>query len=411
MQECFHIKGYDASDGYVSRAFDPSTTNSYLVSLVQAAGAVIIAKTNTPQTMLVAEAHNNLFGRTKNPVVSHLTCGGSSGGEGSLLAFRGSSLGIGTDVGGSIRIPAAANGIYGYKPSFGILPMLGYAASGWTGMNTGVPAVCGPLGHSVRDLRLLTEVVRGAKPWMDDPALIPHVCERGISDRLPIVGVIEKSSLTPHPPVLRAVRAASEKLRQAGFTVKPFEPVDFGDIRKVTRQLFTLDGLSYAKRELSKTGEPPVPSVKNINFWGMQPKRPEEMWVWNTKKLALQKEMLDRWTAAGIDVVLCPAGPHTAVKPDEWIYDTYTVAWNAMDYPAVIIPYTQVIPELDPQDDTFVPLSEEDKEVQSWYDPDLMNGAPVNLQLVAQRLCDEQLLRDVEIIDQVLNLGEKPSEC
>jgi len=63
----------------------------------------VIAKTNTPQTMLVAESENNVFGRTKNPVVSHLTCGGSSGGEGSVIAFRGSALGIGTDVGGSIR--------------------------------------------------------------------------------------------------------------------------------------------------------------------------------------------------------------------------------------------------------------------------------------------------------------------
>ena len=66
-------------------------------------GAVIIAKTNTPQTMLVAEADNNVFGRTLNPVVSHLTCGGSSGGEASNSAFRGSALGVGTDVGGSIR--------------------------------------------------------------------------------------------------------------------------------------------------------------------------------------------------------------------------------------------------------------------------------------------------------------------
>ena len=281
--------------------------------------------------MLVAEAHNNLFGQTKNPVVSHLTCGGSSGGEGSVLAFRGSALGIGTDVGGSIRVPAAANGIYGYKPSFGVLPMLGYAASSWTGMNTGVPAVCGPMGHSARDLSLLMHVARAAKPWMDDPAVIPYVCERGSLDRLPVVGVVEKSGLTPHPPVLRAIREASEKLRQAGYRVQPFEPVDFMEINKVTRQLFTLDGLSYQKRELAKVGEPPVPSVKNINFWGIPPKAPEEMWVWNTKKLEMQKQMLDRWKAAGIDVVLCPAGPHTAVKPDEWIHDTYTVAWNAMD--------------------------------------------------------------------------------
>ncbi|KUI64807.1 hypothetical protein VM1G_01246 [Cytospora mali] len=403
IQECFHIKGYDASDGYISRAFDPSTTDSYLVSLVRAAGAVIISKTNTPQTMLVAEAHNNLFGRTKNPVVSHLTCGGSSGGEASVLAFRGSPLGIGTDVGGSIRVPAAANGMYGYKPSFGVLPMLGYAASSWTGMNTGVPAVCGPMGHSVRDLSLLTKVVRASRPWVEDPTIVPYICERGSSDRLPVVGVIEKSGLTPHPPVLRGIREASEKLRQAGYQVKPFEPVDFMEIDKVSRQLFTLDGLSYQKRELSKVGEPPVPSVKNINFWEIPPKKPEEMWVWNTKRLAIQKQMLDLWNAAGVDVVLCPAGPHTAVKPDEWCHIAYTVAWNALDYPAVIIPYTHADADLDTVYENFEPLSKEDGKCQSCYDPKLMHGAPVTLQIVAQRLCDEQLLKDVEMIDQVLN--------
>lgn len=408
FKECFHVKGYDASDGYISRAFDPSTTDSYLVSLVRAAGAVVIAKTNTPQTMLVAEAHNNLFGRTKNPVVSHLTCGGSSGGEASVLAFRGSPLGIGTDVGGSIRVPAAANGIYGYKPSFGVLPMLGYAASSWTGMNTGVPAVCGPMGHSARDLSLLTKVVRAFKPWVEDPAMIPHICERGSSDRLPVVGVIEKSGITPHPPVLRAIREASEKLRQAGYQVKPFEPVDLLEIDKVTRQLFTLDGLSYQKRELAKVGEPPVPSVKNIGFWEVPPKAPEEMWVWNTRKLAMQKQMLDLWKAAGVDVVLCPAGPHTAVRPHEWTLITYTVAWNAVDYPAVIIPYTHADADLDPVYESFEPLSDEDKAAQAQYDPKLMHGAPVNLQIVAQRLEDEQLLKDVEMIDRVLNEGKTP---
>ncbi|KAK7733031.1 hypothetical protein SLS53_008360 [Cytospora paraplurivora] len=406
QQDCFHIEGYDASDGYISRAFDPSTTNSYLVSLVRAAGAVIIAKTNTPQTMLVAEAHNNLFGRTKNPTVSHLTCGGSSGGEGSVLAFRGSSLGIGTDVAGSIRVPAAANGIYGYKPSFGVLPMLGYAASSWTGMNTGVPAVCGPLARSARDLSLLTKAVRASRPWMDDPAIIPHILERGTSDRLPVIGVIEKSGLTPHPPVLRAIREASYQLRQAGYQVKPFEPVDFMEFDRVSRQLFTLDGLSYQKRELSKVGEPPVPSVKNINYWGIPPKAPEEMWVWSTKKLALQKQMLDLWNAAGVDVVLCPTGPYTAVKPDEWAHVIYTVAWNVVDYPAVTIPYTHADAGLDTVYENFEPLSEEDKTVQSLYDPQLMHGAPVNLQLVAQRLCDEQLLVDMERIDRVLNEGK-----
>ena len=100
IQECFNVKGYDSSDGYISRTFDPSTYDTPLIQIVREAGAVVISKTNTPQTMLVAEAHNNVFGQTKNPIVSHLTPGGSSGGEGSVLAFGGSALGIGTDVGG-----------------------------------------------------------------------------------------------------------------------------------------------------------------------------------------------------------------------------------------------------------------------------------------------------------------------
>lgn len=102
-KECFHIKGFDASNGYISRCFDPSTTTTPIIQLVEEAGAVVIAKTNVPQTMLVAECDNNVFGHTGNPVVNHLSCGGSSGGEGSLSAFRGNVLGNGTDVGGSIR--------------------------------------------------------------------------------------------------------------------------------------------------------------------------------------------------------------------------------------------------------------------------------------------------------------------
>lgn len=293
--------------------------------------------------MLAAEGHNNLFGRTVNPVVAHLTPGGSSSGEGSALAFRASILGIGTDVGGSIRIPAACNGIYGYKPSVGILPFFGYAASSWTGMQTGVPAVCGPMGHSVRDLMLFTRVIRAAEPWVEDPAIIPYVFEQQQpqqKSRRPVIGILTKSSLTPHPPILRALNEATNKLQQAGFTMKPFvAPTPFNDIRNVTRQLFTVDGLSYQKRELAKVGEPPVPSVRNINFWDIAPKTHEEMWSWSTKRAGMQKLMLDAWKEAGVDVVICPAGPHTAVKPDGWIYDTYTVVWNAMDVSDDLFPF------------------------------------------------------------------------
>ena len=209
--------------------------------------------------------------------------------------------------------------------------MWGYAASNWAGMNTGVPAVCGPLAHSARDLTMFTKVIRAAQPWLGDPAVIPFICEKGVSKRKPVIGVIEQSGLTPHPPILRAIRDAAAKLRNAGFEVKEFTPPDFAEVGRITRELFTLDGFSYPKREMTKAGEPVVPSVKAINFWDMSAKSPEEMWAWNAKKIGIQKAMLDCWQKAQIDIVLCPAGPHTAVAPGHWKYDYYTVVWNAVD--------------------------------------------------------------------------------
>ncbi|KAI1078091.1 amidase [Whalleya microplaca] len=404
FKECFHFKGYDSTNGYMSRTFKPAGHTSPLPELLQAAGAVVISKTNVPQTMLVAEADNNVFGRTKNPVNSQLTCGGSSGGEGASQAFRCSALGVGTDVGGSVRIPAACNGVYGYKPTFGVIPMIGYSYSGWTGANTGVPAVTGPLGHSVRDLALFTRVVRDAKPWTFDPAVIPNILEyENTATRKPIVGVIHRSGLTPHPPVRRALREAVAKLKASGFEVRDFNPPDFIRIRDITEQLFTLDGLSYPKQEFGKLNEPVVPSVMKIGFWDLPAKTSEQNWAWNTKKLQIQKEMLDEWQRVGCDVVLAPAGPHTAVLPGDWTSDIYTVAWNSVDYPAVIIPFTHAEPALDPKDVKFEALHEADQKNEEMYDPELFKGAPVALQIAGPRLGDKQLLYDVELLDSVLN--------
>jgi amidase len=155
--------------------------------------------------------------------------------------------------------------------------------------------------------------------------------ENGTQSRKPVVGVIHKSGLTPHPPVRRAIQEAANKLLAAGFVVKDFVPTDFQDIRSITRELFTLDGLSYQRGQLEKACEPPVPSVEKIGFWNIPRKSHEEAWAFNAKKLAIQKDMLDRWQAAGVDLVIAPAGPHTAVSPGDWTNDTYTVCWNAVD--------------------------------------------------------------------------------
>jgi amidase len=241
-----------------------------------------------------------------------------------------------------VRVPAAANGIYGFKPSSGVLPFIGYAASGYTGTNTGVPAVLGPMTNSLRDLSLLVSTLRAAEPWTYDPAVIPYILEQSsqlaakgnsnsTTPRKPIIGIIHASGLTLHPPVKRGMLEAEAKLKAAGFEIIPFNPPSFTAIRDITAELFTLDGLSYARGQLEKAGEPVVESVRNIGFWSKPRKTMEEAWALNTRLGEVKKQMLDEWIRTKVDVVLCPAGPHTAVEPSKWSCEHYTVAWNAVD--------------------------------------------------------------------------------
>ncbi len=187
------------------------------------------------------------------------------------------------------------------------------------------------MAQSARDLTLFTRVIRDAKPWLVDPAVVPNVFEKGTIARKPVVGVIYQSGLTPHPPIRRAIQEAVAKLKAAGYEVKDFVPPDFASIREITKEIFTLDAMSYQKGEMAKAGEPAVQSVHDIGFWPLPAKTQEQTWELNTKRLGFCKQMLDRWQEAQVDVVLCPVGPHTAVLPGQWNKDHYTVAWNAVD--------------------------------------------------------------------------------
>ncbi|KAK4498039.1 hypothetical protein PRZ48_010695 [Zasmidium cellare] len=106
IKDSFRVPGVDSTTGLVCWANEPDTEFSSLPKLLLDLGAVLYCKTNVPQTMMTADSDNNVFGRTLNPNNLSLTAGGSSGGEGALIALRGSILGVGTDIAGSIRIPS-----------------------------------------------------------------------------------------------------------------------------------------------------------------------------------------------------------------------------------------------------------------------------------------------------------------
>ena len=121
LKDQFDVKGYDSTLGYLSRALSPAKDDAVLVKMLRSLGAVIVAKSNLPQSIMWCETENPLFGLTTNPYSRDYTPGGSTGGEAALIACGASALGFGTDIGGSIRIPSHMMGIYGLKPSVSIL--------------------------------------------------------------------------------------------------------------------------------------------------------------------------------------------------------------------------------------------------------------------------------------------------
>ena len=218
-----------------------------MVRELRALGAVLYCKTSVPHTLMSGETVNNIIRYTWNPKNRHLTSGGSSGGEGALIGLRGSPLGFGTDIGGSIRIPAAFNGLYGIRPSAGRMPYEGMANS-MDGQNT-VTSVVGPLSHSVGGLRLAMKSLLSQQPWLHDPLVLEipwrDEQEKQILDFVKSTqdgkgrmcfGLLKHDGVvTPQPPVQRALHIVAATLENLGHKVwVPALPLLFTGLRQLT---------------------------------------------------------------------------------------------------------------------------------------------------------------------------------
>jgi Asp-tRNA(Asn)/Glu-tRNA(Gln) amidotransferase A subunit family amidase len=163
-----------------------------------------------------------IFGRTMNPYNRSLTSGGSSGGEGALISLKGSPLGVGTDVGGSVRMPANFCGIYGLRPSYNRLPYAG-ATNSLEGQDS-IPSVVGPLSGSVAGLKALTKAVIDQKPWLKDPEVLRKcwdedaykLAEHGRGKNLCFAVMWDDGRTVPHPPIIRVLEYTKNALIAAG---------------------------------------------------------------------------------------------------------------------------------------------------------------------------------------------------
>jgi amidase len=229
FKDQFNIKGIETAMGYIGYLGDIAEYNSILIDTVLSLGGVLYVKTALPQTIMLGEVRSYLLGKTLNPLNRQLSCGGSSGGEGSLIAMKGSICGIGTDIGGSIRQPCALNGIYGFKPSDGRIPY-GRAKNSFDGQEL-VPSVVGPMTRSLSNIHLFFKAILDTKPWLIDPKVhnIPwreDLFEEGQRDKL-CFGIIQFDQQAHlSPPVQRAINMTMNALEKAGHQIIQWDTTD-----------------------------------------------------------------------------------------------------------------------------------------------------------------------------------------
>jgi fatty acid amide hydrolase 2 len=235
------VAGMPATFGCRNRQGTHSRADATVVARARAAGAIPLGVTNVPEWGMWYETYNDVYGRTNNPYDLRRTAGGSSGGEGALVGAGGTAFGIGTDIGGSIRMPAAFCGVYGHKPSNGLLPLTGihpvYAdPADWPlpdqpadRMSALAPQLAvGPIARSARDLVQLIQIMAGDDGVDPNIAALPlrPAHDVGWQSRRVVLLPAPSMSLAARtdPAVAAAVRAAGAALAERGATLVEAPP-------------------------------------------------------------------------------------------------------------------------------------------------------------------------------------------
>ncbi|CAG8425969.1 unnamed protein product [Penicillium salamii] len=424
VKDTFNIKGIDSSIGLSALAFKPAQENAPLVDLLESLGAVIIAKTNIPQTLATLDSANHLFGRTLNPLNRQWTAGGSTGGEGALLAMRGSMVGFGTDIGGSIRVPAMCQGLYGFKPSTGRVPFGGQQNGQIEGKGRiGLQAVAGPLARSVADINaIMAEIVPRAELFGEDG--IPGLWSAPTSPRNFTVGVLKTDGLvTPLPPILRILDEVAETLRRTpGVEIVEIRlPSALPKCQGLAGRLMGVDDGSHMLDLIEGMDEDLIPWLQG------RMKRGKALDVVQLAKLQgqradVEKEMMKMWTQSSdsrtrrIDAIICPVAPHPVPEIDRYNAVGYTSTFVLLDYPAGVVPVRPIV-----ESDLEIGRAMQDPVLGSWdkanrklWDEKTVNrrvylGSPLSVQVVTPKQHDYQLFQAMELLDRAVQGGTSPS--
>ncbi|ORY32022.1 general amidase [Naematelia encephala] len=419
LKDQVEVEGVNQSMCYVGFTGRKATYNSVLVEILLKQGAVLYCKTNMSQGLWFGEGYNNLFGRTSNPFNRNLTCGGSSGGEGALIGLRGSLLGVGSDLGGSIRLPASFQGLYSLRGCYSRIPYC--RTSNSSEGQESVRSVLGPLSVSLDGVKIFARAVYDGKPWTLDPwsPKLPwneaeyHLAEHGgEGGQLCFAFMEDDGVVRPVKPVRRAMDITKEALIRAGHKVIDWKPFKTAEGFALLRGIYNADGGRDLETQLALSGEPRLGYLLTA---GARELTTYELYRLQDRRSSYIKEALDHWNATvaetgtgrPVDGIICPvsAGPPGRHNSPRYIY--YTGWCNLADYAACTFPVTSVDPSVDTRDEPRDFRNNEEKHLFEEYDPEFFEGAPVGLQVVGKKYEEEAVIRMTEIVDAAVKSFSK----
>lgn len=364
IKECFDLEGSPATFGVTSRQGDRATRDDPYVAALRKAGAILLGKTNVSQLLLYMESDNPVYGMSRNPWDPDRTPGGSSGGQAAIVAAGGSSLGLGTDIGGSVRIPAAFCGIAGFKPTAGRMPDLGRGS-----ISIGQQAIRSQVGVHGRGV---VDVVLGMR--IASAGGEPDVAPLGDPDAVDVAALrvgwfADDGLFPPTPAARRAVAEAADALARRGARVTQWRPPDPAQVEALMYGLLGADRFAAGRRVLGSS--PRDPRIKQLEDAARLPRAVVNLLLTVTGRHRIRTVMrhfgpydtASYWqrvealhdyrdqalaALADLDVILSPPSPLPAFRhgaaAEVGAMGIYACLYNVLGWPAGVVPWTQVRP-------------------------------------------------------------------
>jgi amidase len=408
LKEHYDFEGHVTHAAFVSNIENVSPKYATTSQILYDLGAVFYVRTNQPQSLMHLDSLNSISARCKNAYNTSASPGGSSSGEGALIGMRGSPLGVGSDIGGSIRAPAAFNGIWGLKPSTKRISVKGAVSSHESTVPELVPASLGPMANSPEDLEFFMEAYLSKQPWEYDQHCVPipwKTVPVPKPSELTIAIAYDDGVVKPHPPVVRALKEVAAKLKAAGVNVIEWQPHRVYEAIEIAFASYTADGNYAAIHKFAESGEPLQELTKYFLSVGHGSKglTTLELEEYTCKREAIRQEYLELYNERGVDFIIAPTYVAAAPKPAAPKYWGYTALWNMMDATCVTFPSTVFGDKtVDLKDESYVPRNKYEEREYATYDPDFSDGMPVGLTLVGRRYTEETALKASKVVHDIM---------